>query len=97
MFLRSLLQGMANLSFSLKERQNSARFNYAAVTISKMTSRSYEDRNCFNGLSLFFSHNNLALTFPTNTELLGCVEGYLEGSRELEIFRSSLQRIHSLD
>ena len=44
-----------------------------------------------------FSHNNLALTFPTNTELLGCLEGYLEGSRELKIFSSSLQRIHSLD
>ena len=98
-FLKSsLLQGMANLSFSLKERQNSARFNCAAVTINKMTSRSCEDRNCFKGqLIVVFSHNNLALTFPTNTELLGCLEGYLEGSRELKIFCSSLQRIHSLD
>ena len=50
----SLLQDMANLNFSLKERQTSARFNCAAVTISKMTSRSCEDRNCFKGLSLFF-------------------------------------------
>ena len=97
-FLKSsLLKGMANVSFSLKEKQNSARFNCVAVPISKMTSRSCDERNCFKGLSLFFSHNNLALTFPTNTELLGCLEGYLEGSRELKIFCSSLQRIYSLD
>ena len=78
----SLLQGMANLSFSLRERQNSARFNYVAVTISKMTSRSCEERNCFKGLTLFFltTTSNIALTFPTNTELVGC----LEGGRELK-------------
>ena len=90
----SLLQGMANLSFSLKERQNSVRFNYAAVTISKMTSRSCEERNCFKGLSLSFltTTSNIALTFQTNTELIGC----LEGSRELKLFCSSLQRIYLL-
>ena len=66
---------MANLSFSLRERQNSARFNYVAVTISKMTSRSFEERNCF-----LTTTSNIALTFPTNTELVGC----LEGGRELK-------------
>ena len=73
---------MANLSFSLRERQNSARFNYVAVTISQMTSRSCEERNCFKGLTLFFltTTSNIALTFPTNTELVGC----LEGGRELK-------------
>ena len=94
-FLKSFfMQGMANLSFSLKERQNSARFNCAAVIISKMTSRSCEERNCFKGLSLFFltTTSNIAPTFPTNTELIGC----LEGSRELKLFCSSLQRIYVL-
>ena len=53
-----------------------------AVTISKMTSRSCEERNCFKGLTLFFltTTSNIALTFPTNTELVGC----LEGGRELK-------------
>ena len=75
---------MANLRFSLKERQNSARFNSAAVIISKMTSLSCEERNCSKGLLLFFftTTSNIALTFPTKTELLGC----LEGSRELNFF-----------
>ena len=45
-----------------------------------MTSQSCEERNCFKGLSLFFltTTSNIALTFPTNTERVGC----LEGSRE---------------
>ena len=37
-----------------KKKQNSASFNFVAVTISKMTLRSCEERNCFKGLSLFF-------------------------------------------
>ena len=52
---------------SLKKRKKSARFHCAAVNISKMTSRSCEERNCFKGLSLFFlkTTTNIALTFPT--------------------------------
>ena len=69
------LQGKENLSFSLKERQNSGRrLSVVAMTISKMTSRSCEDFavhwemfNCFKGLWLFFhtTTSNTALTFPT--------------------------------
>ena len=69
------LQGTANLSFSLKERQNSwRRLTVMAMTISKMTSRSCEDFavhwemfNCFKGLWLFFhtTTSNTALTFAT--------------------------------
>ena len=72
----SFLQDI-NVSFSLKERQNSARLNCAVVTIGKMSSRSCEERNCFKGLTLFFltTTSNIALTFPTNTELVGCLEG----------------------
>ena len=66
----SVLQDINVLSFSLKERQNSARLNCAVVTISKMTSRSCVERNCFKGLTLFFltttSNKGLALKEAEN-------------------------------
>ena len=78
-----------NLSFSLKERQNSARFNRAAVTISKMTSRSCQDfafhwemLNCFKGSSLFFhtttSNIQCSAYLSNKYWAVGCLEVFLK-------------------
>ena len=45
---------MANLSFSLKEMQNSARFNYAAVTIRDGPLEKLWGRGDFQAAGIFF-------------------------------------------